>query len=92
MNQLRRKQELLVRKLKTIWKDKEFILGIICTLQDDDEVQMIMDFIDENESCTPSDITTQALLIANYRNKRASEEVVKDDFYSDIINLANKIK
>ena len=49
MNKLSRKQELLVRKLKTIWKDKEFILGIICTLQDDDEVQMIMDFIDEND-------------------------------------------
>lgn len=33
INSLSEKEELLVRKLIRIWKDEEFILGIICTLE-----------------------------------------------------------
>lgn len=49
INSLSEKEELLVRKLIRIWKDEEFILGIICTLENDEEVQIMLDYIDSED-------------------------------------------
>lgn len=67
-NNISEKEELLVRKLIHIWKDEEFVLGIICTLENDEEVQMMIDYIEKDGEKTPSDLTTKALLIAQSRN------------------------
>lgn len=77
INSLSEKEELLVRKLIRIWKDEEFILGIICTLENDEEVQIMLDYIDSEDEKTPSDLTTKALLIAHDRTK---DDIITGDF------------
>lgn len=64
---LSEKERILIKKLKSIWKDREFILGVICTLADDAEVQKMLDYIEAGEYEDPSDITVEALFIAKER-------------------------
>lgn len=66
-NSLSEKERELTKELISIWKDKEFVLGIICTLKSDAEVQNILDYIRAKEWETPSDITAEALIIASKR-------------------------
>ena len=85
------KEEILVRKLISVWKDKEFVLGIICTLENDEEVQEMIDYIDSDEEKTPSDLTAKALYIANDR-KNKKENLIMDDFFGDIRKLTKIIE
>lgn len=85
---LSEKEEILVKKLISVWKDKEFVSGIIFTLKNDKEVQEMIDFFDTEGKKTPSELTTKALLIANERNSN----FVEDDFFKDLKNLADSIK
>lgn len=66
-NSLSEKEKVLVSELIAVWKDKDFVLGIICTLKGDDEVQAMIDYIRAGDFDSPSDITTEALFIANKR-------------------------
>lgn len=84
---LSEKEEILVKKLISVWKDKEFVSGIIFTLENDQEVQEMIDFFDTGRKKTPSELTTKALLIANERNSN----FVEDDFFKDLKNLADSI-
>lgn len=80
-------EEILVRKLISVWKDEEFILGIICTLKNDEEVQEMIEYIDSDGEKTPSDITTKALFIS-----QGNKNIVMDDFFGDLNKLSNNIK
>ena len=66
-NSLSEKERELTKELISVWKDKEFVLGVICTLKGDDEVQTMLDYIRADEWETPSDITAEALFIASNR-------------------------
>ena len=66
-NSLSEKEKELTKELIAVWKDKEFVLGVICTLENDDEVQAMIDFIRADEWESPSDITAEALFIAHGR-------------------------
>lgn len=68
LNSLSEKESELVQELFAVWKDKEFVLGVICTLKGDGEVQTMLDYIKAGNWSLPSDITTEALFIANNRN------------------------
>ena len=75
-NKLTAIEETLVRKLFSVWKDKEFVLGIICNLSNDEERQMVIDAIDNNKNIRPEQLTALAINISN------SEDFIVDDFYS----------
>ncbi len=66
-NRLTENEKILVRELIAVWKDIEFVLGVICTLRGDDEVQAMIDYIRDGDFDSPSDITTEALFLANQR-------------------------
>lgn len=64
---LTEKQNKLRSALYEIFDVKDFVMGIGCTLQGDDEVQRMIDFINSGEWDGPSDLTVKALLIAQER-------------------------
>lgn len=75
-NSLTATEENLVRKLFGVWKDKEFVLGIIGHLSNDEERQAVIDLIDNNKGIKPEQLTALAINISN------GEDFVVDDFYS----------
>lgn len=75
-NSLTATEEKLVRKLFGVWKDKEFVLGIIGHLSSDEERQAVIDLIDNNKGIKPEQLTALAINISN------GEDFVVDDFYS----------
>lgn len=75
-NSLTATEENLVRKLFGVWKDKEFVLGIIGHLSSDEERQAVIDLIDNNKGIKPEQLTALAINISN------GEDFVVDDFYS----------
>lgn len=88
---LSKNEEILVRKLISVWKDEEFVLGIICTLKNDEEVQEMIEYIDSDEEKTPSDITTKALFVSQGIKNEENEKIVMDDFFGDIKKLSKNI-
>lgn len=87
MKKLTNNQQLLTRKLIEVWKDKDFVKGIVFTLKGEDEVLEMLDFVESKNYERPSDITAKALYIAEARNN-----IPDDDFYSEITKMANSIK
>ncbi|MGD6877844.1 hypothetical protein [Bacillus infantis] len=88
---LSKKEEVLAKKLISVWKDKEFVLGIICTLKNDEEVQMMIDYIDSDGEKTPSELTTKALFIAKDRMNEENGNIIMDDFFDDLKKIAKEI-
>ena len=64
----REKRKELIRQVLDIWKDKEFVLGVVSPLESDDEIQQMLDFISSGEWSDPSDLTVKALWIDHDRN------------------------
>ena len=67
---LSEKQKKLKDALYSIWDDRGFVLGIGSTLKGDDEVQIMLAFLESGEWERPSDLTVKALFIARDRKKR----------------------
>lgn len=65
MNRRTEAREALAKSLSAILDDRDFILGVICYLDNDAEIDLMADFIGSNEWNHPSDITLKALEIAN---------------------------
>lgn len=62
-------REVLIDQLLEIWKNENFVLGVMNFLENDEEVQHILDFIEKEEYASPSDITVEALYIAREREE-----------------------
>lgn len=62
-------RKLLIDKLFSIWNNKNFVIGVICNLKSDDEVQHIIRFIQNNKGASTDDILLESLRIDSERNK-----------------------
>lgn len=76
MSKLTTIEKELVKKLYTIWDDDEFVLGIICDLDDDYERKFVLDFIESTDDVTPEQIILLALNIKD----AITEDLIVDDF------------
>ena len=76
MSKLTTIEKELVKKLYTIWDDDEFVLGIICDLDDDYERKFVLDFIKTTDDVTPEQIILLALNIKD----AITEDLIVDDF------------
>ena len=83
-NKLTPIEEKLVRKLLGIWKDKEFVLGIISYLSTDTERQAIIDVIDKSKNIKPEQLTALAINISK------DKDFIIDDFYSWMNEIEEK--
>lgn len=54
----------LIQALRKIFDDKDFVLGILCDLGSDKDIQMVLDYIHQNKDAKTEDIILLSLSIA----------------------------
>ena len=63
------KKRILVQELKKIFNDKEFVLGVLCDLHSDDDIDTVLSYIKQNENVETKDIILLSLQI----NKKTTQ-------------------
>lgn len=71
MAALTKTEEQLVRKLKRIWNDYDFLIGVISYLKTDEERQKLIDSIDAGLLTNDEEIVLFALDIQQEREGKA---------------------
>lgn len=59
---------LLVEKLKNIFNDREFIIGILTYADNEEDQKTIINFINEDDDVTVETVTVLALNLCDMRN------------------------
>lgn len=77
MRKLTETEKELVKKLRAIWNDKEFVIGVLSHLKDDEERGEIIEFIDSNDDVKSEDAVLLSLDIAGRGMPRKSYAVAK---------------
>ena len=54
----------LIEALRKIFDDKDFVLGVLCDLGSDNDIQTVLDYIDNHEDANSEDIILLSLRIA----------------------------
>nr|DAH31964.1 MAG TPA: hypothetical protein [Caudoviricetes sp.] len=86
MRKLTETEKELVKKLRAIWNDKEFVIGVLSYLKDDEERAEVAEFIDSNDDVTSESVTLLALDISQKR-----DNVIVDAFFSDLEKIAKEL-
>ena len=89
MSKLTQTEKKLVEKLRSLRNDKEYVLGVITNLEDDDERQFMLDYIDKNEDASPDDVLLLSLHIESERN---GESMIIDNFFAGLEEIAKEMK
>ena len=64
----------LVEKLRSIWNDKNFVIGVLSYLKNDEERRKLIEFIDSNDDVTSEQIDLLSLNIGQSRGYEKKEE------------------
>lgn len=86
MRKLTEVEKELVEKLRAIWNDKEFVIGVLSHLKDDEERGKLIEFIDSNDDVTSEAVTLLALDIS-----QARDNIIRDAFFADLEKIAKEI-
>lgn len=62
-------RKALANELAAVWKDRDFILGILCFLDNDEEVNQMRNFVLSKEWNEPYELTVKALMIDHNRKQ-----------------------
>lgn len=54
----------LIQALRKIFNDKDFVLGVLCDLKSDKDIEMVLAYIDCHKEATSEDIILLSLSIA----------------------------
>ena len=57
----------LIEKLRSIWNDKNFVIGVLSYLKNDEERSKLIEFIDSNDDVTSEQIDLLSLDISQSR-------------------------
>ena len=68
MRKLTETEKELVKKLRDIWDDKEFVIGVLSHLRDDEERGEIIELIDSNDNAKFEDVVLLSLDIDRSRD------------------------
>ena len=63
MRKLTEVEKELVEKLRIIWNDKEFVIGVLSFLESDEERKHVLDFIQNKNDVTSDDVIYLVLSI-----------------------------
>lgn len=86
MRKLTEVEKELVEKLRAIWNDKEFVIGVLSHLKDDEERGELIEFIDSSDDVTSEAVTLLALDIS-----QARDNIIRDAFFADLETIAKEI-
>ena len=73
-------QEKLVDKLKTVSKDKDFILGVLMDAETEEDQQTIIDYIDKGEDINEQNISLLSVFLDNKRYHPERNLAGNDEF------------
>lgn len=65
----------LIKELRKVFDDKEFVLGILCDLRSDEDIETLLTYIRQNEKIEAQDIILAAMHIEELDN-----DLIVDDF------------
>lgn len=68
MRKLTETEKELAEKFRAIWNDKEFVIGVLSHLKDDEERGEIIEFIDSNDDVKSEDVVLLSLDIDRSRD------------------------
>ena len=68
----------LVRKLRKIWNDKEFVVCVLAHLESDDECKEVIEFIDSNDNVKSEDVVLLSLNIDRSRGNITVNDIFKN--------------
>ena len=54
----------LIKALRKIFDDKDFVLGVLCDLESDNDIKTVLDYIDNHKDANSEDIILLSLRIA----------------------------
>jgi hypothetical protein len=63
----------LVHKLRAIWNDKEFVIGILSHVETDEERRQVINFIDDSDNIRSEEVVLFALNIDLGRSGNGKE-------------------
>ena len=63
----------LVHKLRAIWNDKEFVIGILSHVETDEERRQVINFIDDSDNIRSEEVVLFALNIDLGRSRNVQE-------------------
>lgn len=75
-------KEILIKKLYSIWDNRDFVLGVISPLDEEFEMKQVLDYIEANEDATPSELLLVALSIDKDRGK---DFIIETDFTKEMV-------
>lgn len=65
----------LIKELRKVFDDKEFVIGILCDLRSDEDIETLLTYIQKNENIESQDIILFAMNIDKLDN-----DLIVDDF------------
>lgn len=72
------KKRELIQKLREIFDDDEFILGVLCDLRSDSDIDIILEYIERTENAASEDIILLSMQIADLEDN--FDDFIVDDF------------
>ena len=69
---------MIVQELRKIFDDKEFVLGVMCDLDSDKDIETVLTFIRQNKNVEAQDIILLSLQIA--KQNEDFNDLIIDDF------------
>lgn len=72
------KKRELIQKLRNIFDDNEFVLGVLCDLGSDNDIDTVLEYIEQNENAKSEDIILLSLQIAEMND--TFDDLIVDDF------------
>lgn len=73
-------QKKLRDKLKTVSKDKDFILGVLLDAETEEDQQVIIDYIDKGEDVNEQNVTLLSVFLYNKRYHPERNLAGNDEF------------
>lgn len=73
-------QKKLRDKLKTVSKDKDFILGVLMDAETEEDQQIIIDYIDKGEDVNEQNVTLLSVFLDNKRYHPERNLAGNDEF------------
>ena len=65
----------LIKELRKIFDDKEFVLGILCDMRSDDDIETLLNYIKKNDN-----IEAQDIILLSMNIEKLDNDLIVDDF------------
>ena len=58
-------KDILIRELRKIWNDDDFVIGVICDANTEEYIELVLEFIKQGVEVTPPNLVMLCLDLKN---------------------------